>query len=56
MLSPQERHLLIGILLILLLGALVRGCRTRVTSERGAAEALPSLDGTAPPKPVTPSD
>jgi hypothetical protein len=54
MLSPQERHLLTGVLLVLLLGGLVKACRTRVIPENGPAEALPSLD--APAKPEPPAD
>ena len=40
MLSPQERHLLTGILLVLMLGGLVKACRSRVTVEEGPKETL----------------
>ena len=52
MLSPQERHLLIGILLVLMIGGVVKACRSRVTVEQGPKEALPTLDA-PPPKPGT---
>jgi hypothetical protein len=54
MLSPQERHLLIGILMILMLGWVVKSCRSRVTVEQGPREVLPSVD--AAPKPEPPPD
>jgi hypothetical protein len=54
MLSPQERHLLIGILLVLMLGGLVKACRSRVTVVEVPKETLPSLD--APVKPEAPAD
>ena len=44
MLSPQERHLLVGILLVLMLGGVVKACRSRVTVEHFPKETLPSLD------------
>ena len=47
MLSPAERKLLIGILLVLLLGAAVKHCRQRVTVEEIPREVLPSLDAPA---------
>lgn len=49
MFSPQERHLLIVIALVLLLGAVVKGCRSRVTVEAMPREDLPSLDAPANP-------
>jgi hypothetical protein len=51
MLSPQERHLLAGILMVLLLGGLVKSCRSRVRVEQGPKEALPSLEVPAKPEP-----
>jgi hypothetical protein len=54
MLSPQERHLLVGILLVLMLGGVVKSCRSRVTAAEVPKEVLPSLD--APAKPEPPPD
>jgi hypothetical protein len=44
MLAPQERHLLVGILMVLMLGGVVKSCRSRVTVEQVPREVLPSLD------------
>jgi hypothetical protein len=50
MLSPQERHLLITVFLVLVLGALVKSCRHRVTmaeipkSKESVIQAVPSVD------------
>jgi hypothetical protein len=49
MLSPQERHLVIGILLVLVLGATVKACRSRVTVEQGPKDTLPSVEAPAKP-------
>lgn len=54
MLSPEERKLLTGILLVLLLGAVVKACRGRVNVEDIPVEELPTLDSLA--KPVVPAD
>jgi hypothetical protein len=51
MLSPQERHLLAGILMVLLLGGVMKSCRARVTVEKGPAEALPSVEAALKPEP-----
>jgi hypothetical protein len=51
MLAPQERHLLVGILLVLMIGGVVRSCRTRVTVEQVPKETLPSLDPPAKAEP-----
>lgn len=49
MLSPEERKLLTGILLVLMLGAVVKACRSRVTVGEVPREVLPSLDSPAKP-------
>lgn len=51
MFSPQERHLLLVIALVLVLGAVVKGCRSRVTVEAMPREELPTLDAPAKPEP-----
>jgi hypothetical protein len=51
MLAPQERHLLVGILMVLLLGWGVKSCRDRVTVEHFPKETLPSLDPPAKAEP-----
>lgn len=51
MLSPQERHLLIAVALVLILGGVVKACRTRVEVEVAPRENLPTLDGQAKPEP-----
>jgi hypothetical protein len=51
MLSPQERHLIIGILLVLALGATVKACRSRSLVEQGPKETLPSVAAPAKPDP-----
>ena len=54
MLSPEERKLLTGILLVLMLGAVVKTCRSRVEVRPIPKEELPSLD--PPVKPALPAD
>ncbi|MFZ4767819.1 MAG: hypothetical protein ACOYMN_22960 [Roseimicrobium sp.] len=44
MLSPEERHLLIGIMLVLLLGAMVKSYRTHVREINIPKEELTTLD------------
>jgi len=51
MLSPDERKLLIAILLVLMLGGVVKACRSQVTVNEAPKEVLPSLDPPAEPKP-----
>lgn len=48
MLSPQERKLLIGILLLLLLGAAVKGWRNKTEQVNIPHEEIPGLE--TPPK------
>ena len=49
MLSPEERHLIIGIMLLLLLGAAVKSCRSHVRVQDIPKEELPSLDASPLP-------
>jgi hypothetical protein len=51
MLSPDERKLIIAILLVLMLGGVVKACRSRVAVEEVPREVLPSLDPPAKPEP-----
>jgi hypothetical protein len=51
MFSPQERLLISVIVLVLLLGVAVKGCRTAVKEEAIPAEPLPTLDDSPEPKP-----
>lgn len=44
MLSPQERKLIIGILLLLLFGAVVKGWRNRAVQTDIPHEEIPSLE------------
>jgi hypothetical protein len=50
MLSPQERHIIIGSMMVLVLGATVKACRSRVEVEQGPKVNLPSVQA-APAKP-----
>lgn len=43
MLSPQERKLLTGILMLLLLGAVIKGCRHRAVETDIPHEEIPGL-------------
>ena len=49
MLSPDERKLIAGILALLLLGTLVRTCRSRSTVESMPKVELPSVEVVEPP-------
>jgi hypothetical protein len=44
MLSPDERNLLVGVLLLLLLGAAVNACRHRVVVDQVPPEDLPGVE------------
>jgi hypothetical protein len=51
MLSPEERKLITTILLVILLGAVVKACRSNVTMEEIPKDPLPSLDDAAKAEP-----
>jgi len=44
MLAPAERHLVIGIILLLTFGGIVKSCRHRVSVEDSNPEKLPSVE------------
>lgn len=43
-LSPSERILLLAILVVLLLGTVVRSCRSRVEVRKGPPQVLPAVE------------
>ncbi len=43
MLSPEERRLIAGILALLLFGAMIDGCRSRVVMRETGKTVLPSM-------------
>ena len=45
MLSPEERRLIIGICLLLMLGAVVKSCRHRVTLENLPPDKQEKIEG-----------
>ena len=51
MISTHERIILITIGLVLLLGAVVKSCRSRVTVEKIPMENLPSVPARGEPEP-----
>lgn len=48
MLSPEERRLIIGILVLLLFGAMIDACRSRVVTQETGKTVLPGVHPVKP--------